>query len=540
MSLPFESVNPKKTGLGGFGWIFVLLGLSFSLTKKPCQANEENDRLPNIIVFLVDDLGWQDSSVAFSGEKTVFQDHFRTPHLEQLARRGVKLTRAYAHCVCSPTRTSILTGQNPARHQVTNWTLYPDQDSSGETKTLKAPKSWRKEGLQPSDITLPRLLKEAGYQTIHCGKAHWGSQGTAGSDPCQLGFDVNIAGHSAGGPGSYQGTDNYGNHPDGTKKEPWGVPGLAKYHGTPTHLTEALTQEACAAVDTAIESKRPFFLYMAPYAVHAPIQPHPRFIDHYRNQTYSSTGRAIPEAEANYASMVEGYDAALGALMARLRDRNVADQTIVLFTSDNGGLSVHGRGTTPKGTGKDTHNWPLREGKGSAYEGGTRVPAIISWVTPDRGSLMQRQIPINGNSTSDAPIISEDIFPTVCGWAQIDLKDRLTSAIDGRDIMEQIATQEASETRPFLFHYPHVWGPRGAGYQPHSALRLGHWKVIYFYGPSRWELYNLKQDIGETNNLAEVEPARLAKMKSRLISELENRNAQYPIEIGSGQPRRPQ
>ena len=540
MSVQYNGVTVKKKSAVHTAWVIAVLGLASSLTKTPCVANEKNDAPPNIIVFLVDDLGWQDSSVAFSGKKTVFQEHFRTPHLEQLARRGVRLTKAYAHCVCSPTRTSILTGQNPARHRVTNWTLYPDRDSSGKSTELKAPTAWRKEGLQPGDVTLPQLLKRAGYQTIHCGKAHWGAMGTAGSDPCQLGFDINIAGHSAGGPGSYQGTENYGNQPDGTPKEPWGVPGLEKYHGTSTHLTDALTLEACAALDAAIDVKQPFFLYMAPYAVHAPIQPHPRFIDHYLNQTYSSNGRAIPQAEANYASMVEGYDAAVGALMAKLRDRNVADQTIMLFTSYTGGLSVHGRDTPPRGTGKNTHNWPLREGKGSAYEGGIRVPAIISWITPDRGSLMQKRIPIIGNSTCATPFISEDIFPTVCRWAQIDGEGQVASTIDGQDITDRLGTQNESDDRPFLFHYPHVWGPRGDGYQPHSSLRIGDWKVIYFYEPARWELYNLKEDRGEANNLAELEPDRLAKMKSRLISELKHHNAQYPMEIGSGQPRRPQ
>lgn len=540
MSVCQEKAGAKEISGPRFLTLLAVMTLTISLNQKACGGSDGYLKKPNIIVFLVDDLGWQDSSVPFSSKRTVFQDHFRTPHLEQLSKRGVRLTRAYAHCVCSPTRTSILTGQNPARHRVTNWTLYSDRDQSGKSKRLRAPDSWRKEGLQPSDITLPQLLKQAGYQTIHCGKAHWGAIGTAGSDPCQLGFDINIAGHSAGGPGSYQGTENYGNHPDGTPKKPWGVPGLEKYHGTPTHLTDALTTEACAAVDAAVDSQQPFFLYMAPYAVHAPIQPHPRFIDHYRNHIYSNNGQPIPEAEARYASMVEGYDAALGALMDKLRDRNVADRTIILFTSDNGGLSVHSRDTTPKGTGKDTHNWPLREGKGSAYEGGIRVPAIISWATPDRGSPLQRQIPIKGNSTCATPFISEDIFPTVCRWADVNLEKQMTSTLDGRDVTDHLATPDPSESRPYLFHYPHIWGPQGEGYQPHSSLRLGPWKIIYFYDPVRWELYNLQQDVGEINNLAETNPVRLAKMKTQLIFELEKRNAQYPIEIGSGQPRRPQ
>ncbi|MDG2012358.1 MAG: sulfatase [Pirellulaceae bacterium] len=533
--------NGSKTGLRRLDLIrlsvLVMLGLIF---QPSVWAEIPRVEQPNIIVFLVDDLGWQDTSVAFSGKATAFQKHYRTPNLEQLARRGVTLTNAYAHCVCSPTRTSILTGQNPARHGVTNWTLYPDRDQSGKTKTLAAPTNWRKEGLQPEDQTLPQLLKKVGYYTIHCGKAHWGGVGTAGSNPENLGFDINIAGHSAGAPGSYQGQENYGNHADGSPKIPWGVPGLEKYYGTNTHLTDALTAEVSAALDIAIDSGKPFFLYMAPYAVHTPIQAHPRFIEHYKGQKYSDSDIVIPEEEARYASMVEGYDAALGDLMAQVRDRNIADKTLILFTSDNGGLSVHGRNTTPLGTGQNTHNWPLREGKGSAYEGGTRVPAILAWATPDRGSPLQKRIPIVSGSTSDRLFISEDIFPTICRWAGFDMANAIDNVIDGKDVTDHLTGNHRPAERSLLFHYPHVWGPQGRGYQPHSALRYGKWKVIYFYDPQQWELYDLEKDISETQNLADALPAQLVTMQSRLIKELNSHKAQFPVDIQTGQARLPQ
>lgn len=515
----------------------MLLGLIFQSTAWAAIPPVDQ---PNIIVFLVDDLGWQDTGVAFSGEETAFQKHYRTPHLKQLANRGVTLTNAYAHCVCSPTRTSILTGQNPARHRVTNWTLYSDRDQSGKTQNIAAPTNWRKEGLQPENQTLPQLLKTIGYYTIHCGKAHWGAMNTPGSNPENLGFDKNIAGHSAGAPGSYQGIDNFGNHEDGSPNPPWGVPDLEKYYGTATHLTDALAMEVTAALDVAIDSGKPFFLYMAPYAVHTPIQAHPRFINNYRGQKYSGSEILIPEEEACYASMVEGYDAALGTLMAKVRDANIADKTLILFTSDNGGLSVLGRNTTPRGTGKNTHNWPLREGKGSAYEGGTRVPAILSWATPDRGSRLQQRIPIVGGSTCNTHFISEDIFPTVCQWAGFDIANATGNVIDGVAITEYLSATQKQAQRSLLFHYPHVWGPQGEGYQPHSALRYGNWKVIYFYGPQRWELYHLEKDIGEAQDLALMEPTQLAAMQSRLIKELKNHGAQFPVDIQTGKARLPQ
>jgi arylsulfatase A-like enzyme len=504
------------------------------------------DERPNIILFLVDDLGWQDSEVSFEDQPSLFQQHYRTPNLLRLASRGVRFDNAYAHCVCSPTRTSIMTGQNPARHHVTNWTLRTDQETSGTTARLAAPNGWRREGIQPGTVTLPERLRSAGYRTIHVGKAHWGAIGTLGSDPCHLGFDINIAGHAAGAPGSYQGIDDYGRLDSKGQPSEWAVPGLEKYYGTNTHLTDALAREATAAIDEAISDQQPFFLYMATYAVHAPLQPHPRFMEHYRGQKYPGTDIAIPENEACYASMVEGYDAALGAILDRIRDRNVADRTILIFTSDNGGLSAHARGTTPCGTDTNTHNWPLREGKGSAYEGGIRVPLVVSWATPDSGIPLQKQIPVTGGSVCRQPVVCEDLMPTICHWAGVAAiapDQEMETVLDGRDwtpLLRNTGAVPMEVDRPLVFHYPHVWGPRnGRGYQPHSALRLGNWKVIYFYDSDTWELYDLSVDIGEASDLAAAQPDKLAELAKRLIGELDARQAQYPTDRQTGQPVRP-
>ena len=476
-------------------------------------------------------MGWQDTSVAFWTEETLFNRHYRTPNMERLAHMGVRFTHAYAHAVCSPTRTSIMTGWNPARHRVTNWTLNPDQDTSRGW----GPRNWKKEGLQADEVTLAQLLQVAGYFTIHCGKAHWGARGTGGEDPCRLGFDVNIAGHAAGAPGSYQGLDNFGNAEGDEHTLPWGVPGLDHYHGEDIDLSDALTQEAIAALDKAAASGKPFYLYMSHYAVHTPIQPHNRFIENYRGQQYPDTEIEIPPVEAQYASMVEGMDASLGAVLAKVEALGEAESTLVIFTSDNGGLSAHARGTTPYGTGLNTHNRPLRAGKGSAYEGGTRVPFIAAWAQPARDNRLQAELPVEAGSVSVQPFISEDLFPTVLGIGGALDSVPATHPLDGQDMRRCLIGVEADLERPLYFHYPHTWGPPGPGYEPHSAMRVGDWKIIYFYIPQRWELYNIAEDIGETHDLAEEETQRLARMASKLRDDLVEMGAQWPVDNETGE-----
>jgi arylsulfatase A-like enzyme len=519
---------------------YIVVLMAMVLWTAPPRLVADENRC-HIVLVVIDDLGWQDTSVQFGPERSRFQDFFRTPNLQRLATHGVRFSQGYAHCVCSPSRVAIMTGQNPARHLVTNWILRTDRETSGTTDTLGPPKNWRKEGIQPGESTLATRLQAAGYRTLHVGKAHWGAIGTEGSDPCRLGFDVNIAGHAAGAPGSYQGADGYDKPDAKGKPSHWAVPGLEKYHGTETHLTDALASEAVAQLNAAIdEGGKPFFLYFAPYAVHTPLQPHRPFFDNYLNQNYPDTEIAIPETEASYASMVEGVDAAIGRIMQTLRDRNVADRTLIVFTSDNGGLSAHARGTTVYGTGANTHNVPLREGKGSAYEGGTRVPLIVAWATPDSGSPLQRSVPLKAGAICNTPVISEDLMPTLCRWAGIPVSEdeRKTAKIDGRDFTACLAGKEPEPQladRPLVFHYPHVWGPtNGHGYQPHSAIRVGDWKAIWFYRSQRWELYNLTNDIGEATDLAQTEPGKLNELAAELVGLLEERKATFPVEIQSG------
>ena len=344
-----------------------------------------------MVVFIVDDMGWQDTSVPFHVERTPFNDRYKTPNMERLAAEGMKLTNGYASGpVCTPTRTSLMTGRTPARNQITYWILDRDTDTSRKHDTLDPP-SWNMNGLQGHDIVLPRLLQGRGYRTIHLGKAHWGAHDTSGSDPTNLGFDVNVAGHASGAPGSYYGKHRFKNsksETDFSKDSKWDVPGLERFHDQDIYLTEALQVRAVEEIDRAVEDGVPFYLHFAPYAVHTPIMPNKRYLDEYEG---------LHPREAAYATMVQSMDVALGAVLDAIDRNDISKETIVVFTSDNGGLSAHGRGGQA-----NTHNKPLKSGKGSAYEGGVRVPWIVRWPGMTEPG-----------STSDMPVVTQDLFPTI-------------------------------------------------------------------------------------------------------------------------------
>lgn len=482
--------------------------------------------LPNVIVFLVDDMGWQDTSVPFHTEVTPINQLFRTPNMQRLADAGVKFTQAYAHAICSPTRVSLMTGLNPARHRVTNWTLSRNASNDRAHAHLDPP-TWNMNGLSPEPgiegtvhaRSLPAYLQDVGYRTIHVGKAHFGATGTPGEDPLNVGFDINIGGHAAGGPGSFYGLDHF----SASRREVyrvddprWDVPGLKKYHGEEIYLTEALTREAIEAMRGAVDEGVPFFLHMSHYAVHAPLMPDPRYIENYQNRH---------PAEAAYASMIEGMDESLGDLLDALEAMGVADDTVVLFVSDNGGVSHAARGGD-----KFTHNLPLSAGKGSAREGGTRVPMIVAWpgvVAP-------------GTSTS-TPVIIEDFFPTVLEIAGIGEVSQVGDAIDGVsfvDILRGDAKDRAA--RPLIWHVPNNWtGDYDPGYGPHSTIRVGDWKLIYYHSPhrkDRFELFNLAEDLSEEHNLASTHPEQVQQLAQRLQHELMSRDASMPVNRATGAP----
>ncbi len=461
---------------------------------------------PNLIVFLVDDMGWQDTSVPFHNEITALNRRYRTPNMERLAAEGVKFTQAYASAVCSPSRVSLLTGKNVARHGVTNWTLQRDKGPDNPHPALTLP-AWPVNGFSPSDrtpltvsgVTLPQLLRTAGYRTIHVGKAHFGAIDTPGSEPLNLGFDINIAGHAAGGPGSFWGTKNFSGKWRGAPAH-WDVPGLKAYHGKNIHLTEALTLEAIKSVEQSVADKKPFYLHMAHYAVHAPFEKDDRFYQKYIDQ-------GLSPADATFASMVEGMDKSLGDLRATLERLGVADNTVIVFLSDNGSPAE-----TPR-------NLPLRGHKLTPYEGGVRIPMIVRWpgVTA-RGT------------TNRSPVVIEDLFPTLLDLAGVNHAQ--LPEVDGQSLATELRTPGAiNSTRPIVWHYPNFYN----GQQPFSALRSGDWKLIYFHADQRIELYNLAADLSETTDLASQDPARATTLARQLGELLRARGALMPTVTKTGQ-----
>jgi arylsulfatase A-like enzyme len=474
---------------------------------------------PNIVVFLVDDMGWQDTSLAFHGRHTPLNHRYHTPNMERLADSGVKFTQAYACSVCSPSRVSLMTGLNAARHRVTNWTLHRDRNTDPEHPELVFPE-WNVNGLSPDPATeravyataLPALLRQAGYRTIHVGKAHFGALDTPGADPRSIGFDINIAGHAAGGPGSYLSTQNFSASWRGGGHV-WDVPGLDHYHGQDIFLTEALTIEANRAMDQAVADGVPFFLYMSHYAVHVPFAEDKRFIKRYLDAGLDYT-------EAQYAALLEGMDKSLGDILDNLQRRGLADNTVVLFMSDNGGLSAHGRGGQPH-----THNKPLSSGKGSAHEGGIREPMIARWPGVTRGGTVCAQ-----------PVIIEDFFPTILELAGAPGHLQPGGAMDGVSFAPLLRGEDQDGERSMFWHYPNNWGPTGPGIGASSTIRRGDWKLIYYHADQRYELHDVANDIGETRNLAQDKGRTRTDLAAELREYLAGVNAQMPIRRASGEP----
>lgn len=458
----------------------------------------------HVVLFLVDDLGTMD--VGFNNPDTFYE----TPSLNALAKQSVRFTSAYAACpVCSPTRSSILTGQYPARTRNSDFfgapnghEVLPDNpaaagDLKGERAVLPAPYLKR---LAAGHTTLAEALKAKGYATLSAGKWHLGGEG---SMPTDHGFDINLAGSEGGGP--YSGKKYFS--PYCNPKLPDGPPG--------EHLPDRLATEVSNFITA--NKDRPFFVYMPFFSVHTPLMGRPDLVEKYeaKRKRLGLEAKFEPEPprqnrtvqeHAVYAAMVEAMDQAVGKVLKSLDDNGLREDTIVIFFSDNGGLSTS--------EGSPTSNLPYRAGKGWTYEGGIREPLLVSW--PGR---------LKDGASCDAPVISTDFYPTLLEL--LGFEPLPAQHIDGTSFAKLLKDPSAKHERaPLFWHYPH-WGNQGG--TPNSAIRDGEWKLIRYYCDKQPELFHIVDDPGEKTNLAAKEPAKFAELSAKLDAMLADTKALLPI-----------
>lgn len=481
---------------------------------------------PNVVLFFVDDMGWTD------WQASKFQPHgsplFETPNMVALANSGVTFSNAYASApVCSPTRASLMTGKNPAKTRVTDW--IGAGNSTG--KNICSPVDWTK-NLQKKETTLAEAMQSGGYDTAFFGKWHLGQHGNADTTPLTHGYSSNIGGTFAGNPGFaggfFAGTDGA-----------WiGMPGLdaPQVYPSQQYLSDALAEKAAEYImqSQQREKAKPFFLTMSHYLVHTPLQAPEKLVSKYNKKIDTLRNQGIDlkgHDDATYAAMVEKMDQSLGILMKRLDDPNndgnhddsIRDNTIIVFTSDHGGLDTSADAPTD--------NAPLREGKGSLYEGGTRVPFLVSWPGNDK---------IAPGSTSAAQAVTHDIYPTLLDLTGVSGDEVQNAAMDGVSIRTALEGQ-AFDRGTIYWHYPHI-SPQDYGSQEMnggsfvSSIIEGDWKLIYFYDEPHYELYNLATDLGETRNVLHANPGIAISLSQALRDCLVESNAQMPVSISTEEP----
>jgi len=510
-----------------FSLLLALITALHFLGPVPVFAAEA---APNIVIFLVDDMGVMDTSVPFLTDaegmpkRYPLNEFYRTPNMERLASRGIRFNQFCAMSVCSPTRVSIMTGQNAARHRTTNW-INPDQNNAGP----QGPSAWNWKGLRQGDVTLAGLLRANGYRTIHVGKGHFGPRDSEGAEPRNLGFDINVGGASIGAPASYYGTANYGNGTGRNNKvAPNAVPHLEKYHGTDTFLSTALTLEANAHVSAAVKEGKPFFLNFAHYAVHAPFHSDPRFAAHYKKS-------GQPPAAQAFATLIEGMDQSLGDVLEHLDALGVAENTLIFFLGDNGSDAPLGHQH------EISCAAPLRGKKGAHYEGGMRVPFIAAWARASATNASQQRLPIAAGAIQSQQAAVYDLFPTILSLTGITVPDG--HLVDGSDLSTLLTgRRDGGRKELFVMHYPHA--PHRSDY--FTVCRDGTWKVIYHYIPSNvsrgthYQLFNLADDPFEQQDLAPSRPDELRRMMQTMIAVLKDQNAVYPLAKEGGTDLRPE
>lgn len=451
-----------KQFVPAFALLLAPLAAPDAVAASPAAAR------PNIVLFLIDDLGWRD--VGCNGST-----FYQTPNIDRLAREGVRFTDAYAACaVCAPTRAAVLTGKYPARLLMTGLPSSARWNPQAKLREARFTHS-----LPLEEVTLAEALREEGYRTASIGKWHLGSEPF--SLPEHHGFDINIGGNAHGAPGDY--FFPYAGD--------WAIPttGLrAKWNVLPDgnpgdYLTDRLTTEAVKFIRENRE--RPFFLYFPHYGVHTPLQAKADMIAKYERVPESQR-----QGKPTYAAMVESVDESVGQVMDTLKELGLEQNTVVIFTSDNGG---HYNATS---------NAPLRATKASYYEGGIRVPLIIKWPGVARPGRVSAE-----------PVTSTDLYPTCLAAARLPL--RPTQHVDGVNLHPLLAGKASLGRTALFWHYPH-YAHQHPWSVPSSVIRKGPWKLIETFDPEGVELYNLVEDLSETLNLASEKPPLVAELRHEL------------------------
>lgn len=453
---------------------------------------------PNVLFILADDLGWRD----LSNEGSTY---YESPHIDRIANEGMKFTQGYATCqVCSPSRASIMTGKYPARLKITDWIgAAMGQQWDRNTKLLPAVYQHK---LPQEDTTIAEAFSAAGYQTFFAGKWHLGDKG---SFPEDHGFDINIGGHHRGQPpGGYFAPYANPKMTDGPKGE---------------LLPLRLGHETADWIEA--NQEKPFFAFLSFYSVHGPIQSTEALWKKYRDKAVAQPlpknrfviDRTIPVRQVQdnplYGGMVESMDDGVGIVLERLDRLGLTDNTVIVFTSDNGGVSA--------GDGKATSNLPLRGGKGRQWEGGIRAPFYIRWSGGNPG-------------TTDVLATGTDFYPTLLEICGLELQP--DQHVDGRSLLPALRSADSQPSsndldslkqRTLFWHYPH-YGNQGG--EPSSIIRKGDWKLIYYYEENTMELYNVIHDIGEQNNVAAKHPAITTEMRTELDNWLRETEAAMPVD----------
>jgi arylsulfatase A-like enzyme len=475
----------------------VLTGTCFSCVPETGAKNgmeKSSDRM-NVLFILADDLGKHDLSCTGSR-------YYETPNIDRISQEGMVFSNGYAACqVCSPSRASVLSGKTPARHGVTDWIgASAGEEWRDEKRYNKLLPPEYVQQLPLEYVTLPEAMKQGGYKTFFAGKWHLGDKG---SWPEDHGFDINKGGWDKGGPvGGYF--------------SPWENPNLENRKDG-ENLSMRLAEETVRFLseNNPNETGQPVFAFLSFYAVHGPIQTTEQKWQKYRQKSIEmgvaktgyKMGRFLPIRQVQdnpvYAGLVETMDDAVGVVLKALDELGLAENTVVIFTSDNGGVAA--------GDSFSTSNLPLRGGKGYQFEGGIREPYFI-------------KVPglTKGGEKCDVPVSGPDFYPTILDLTGQNLLPE--EHADGVSLLP-LLKGESIENRPLFWHYPH-YGNQGG--EPSSIIRDGDWKLIHYYEDGRDELYNLQVDLQETTDLANNYPDKTSELHAKLFNYLDNVGAMYP------------